>query len=130
MSTADVNDRISTAMLEAIVGGEMRVHRYLTVRQDRAVWLIIIAIAVVILMGLMAAWFAWRYRRAPTTGERWRLLGVYGGGLALLYIGLLTMMALQDNPSPMGLVIFALHYFSYPFFAWLFFSRHFHKGPR
>ena len=79
---------------------------------------------------VMAAWFAWRYRRAPTTGERWRLLGVYGGGLALLYIGLLTMMALQDNPSPMGLLIFALHYFSYPFFAWLFFSRRFHKGSR
>ena len=79
---------------------------------------------------VMALWFAWRQRRAPTPSERWRLVGLYGGGLALLYIGLLTMMALQDNPSPMGLLIFALHYFSYPFFAWLFFSRRFHKGSR
>ena len=78
----------------------------------------------------MALWFAWRHRRAPTAGERWRLLGLYGGGLALLYIGLLTMMALQDDPSPMGLLIFALHYFSYPFFVWLFFSRHFPTGRR
>ncbi|MCD2499481.1 hypothetical protein [Microbacterium nymphoidis] len=82
MSTADVNDRISTAMLHAIVGGEMRVHRYLTVRQDRAVWLIIIAIAVIILMGLMAAWFAycrwqggWPALSMPswTTGGVWKL---------------------------------------------------------
>lgn len=79
---------------------------------------------------VMALWFAWRHRRAPTPSDRWRLLGLYGGGLALLYLGLLTMMALQDDPSPMGMLIFALHYFSYPFFAWLFFSRRFHKGPR
>ncbi len=79
---------------------------------------------------IMALWFAWRHRRAPTAGERWRLVALYGGGLGVLYLGLLTMMALQDNPSPMGMLIFALHYFSYPFFAWLFFSRRFHKGSR
>lgn len=79
---------------------------------------------------VMALWFAWRHRRAPTAAERWRLVALYGGGLGVLYLGLLTMMALQDNPSPMGMLIFALHYFSYPFFAWLFFSRRFHKGSR
>ncbi len=82
MSTADVNDRISTAMLHAIVGGEMRAHRYLTVRQDRAVWLSIIAIAGMILRGLMAAGCAycrwqggWPALSMPswTTGGVWKL---------------------------------------------------------
>lgn len=71
----------------------------------------------------MTLWFSWWHRRAPGQGERRRLLALYGGTLALLYLGLLTMMALQDDPSPMGLAIFALHYFCYPLLAWLFLTK-------
>lgn len=75
----------------------------------------------------MTLWFSWRNRRAPLQGERRRLLALYGGILALLYLGLLAMMALQDDPSPMGLVIFGLHYFCYPLMAWLFLAKGFGK---
>ncbi|MGB4073458.1 hypothetical protein [Pseudomonas sp.] len=71
----------------------------------------------------MTLWFSWRNRRAPLQGERRRLLALYGGILALLYLGLLAMMALQDDPSPMGLLIFSLHYFCYPLLAWLFLTK-------
>lgn len=73
----------------------------------------------------MSLWFSWRHRRAPLQGERRRLLALYGGILALLYLGLLAMMALQDDPSPMGLLIFGLHYFCYPVMAWLFLAKGF-----
>jgi drug/metabolite transporter (DMT)-like permease len=69
--------------------------------------------------GGMALWFFVQHRRAPLPGERLRLLGVYGGVLALLYLGLLALMAVKDEPSPMGLLIFGLHYFCYPLLAWL-----------
>lgn len=72
--------------------------------------------------GGMPLWFSWRNRRAPLQGERRRLLALYGGMLALLYLGLLAMMALQDEPSPMGLLIFGLHYFCYPLMAWVVFA--------
>jgi drug/metabolite transporter (DMT)-like permease len=75
--------------------------------------------------GGMALWFAGQHRRAPMPDERLRLLGVYGGVLALLYLGLLALMAFKDDPSPMGLVIFGLHYFCYPLFAWLAFAGRF-----
>lgn len=75
----------------------------------------------------MTLWFSWRNRRAPLQGERRRLLALYGGTLALLYLGLLAMMALQDDPSPMGLLIFGLHYFCYPLMAWLFLAKGFGK---
>ncbi len=73
--------------------------------------------------GGMALWFVWHHQRRPQQGERRRLLALYGGILALLYLGLLAMMALQDEPSPMGLLIFALHYFCYPLMAWLVLAR-------
>jgi drug/metabolite transporter (DMT)-like permease len=73
--------------------------------------------------GGMALWFYLHQQRRPTPGERRHLLFYYGGILALLYLGLLTMMALQDDPSPMGLVIFALHYFCYPLLAWVVFAK-------
>jgi peptidoglycan biosynthesis protein MviN/MurJ (putative lipid II flippase) len=73
--------------------------------------------------GGMALWFIWRNQRRPLQGERRRLLALYGGILALLYLGLLAMMWLQDDPSPMGLVIFGLHYFCYPLMAWVVFAR-------
>ena len=75
----------------------------------------------------MALWFIWRNQRRPRQGERRRLLALYGGILALLYLGLLAMMTLQDEPSPMGLLIFGLHYFCYPLMAWLLFAERFGK---
>ena len=75
----------------------------------------------------MTLWFSWRNRRAPLQGERRRLLALYGGILALLYLGLLAMMAWKDDPSPMGLLIFGLHYFCYPLMAWLFLAKGFGK---
>lgn len=71
----------------------------------------------------MTLCFAWRQRRAPSPGERRRLLWLYGGLLGLLYLGLLALMALKDEPSPMGLLLFALHYLCYPLFARLLFSE-------
>ena len=81
-------------------------------------------IAAVIAAGL-ALVFHWRTGRAPSNAERWRFTLLYGGVLALLYLGLLGMMVMQDTPSPMGLFLFSLHYLCYPVLAWLAFSpRH------
>lgn len=85
---------------------------------------LVIAASVAALMALL---FAWQQRRPPTRGERRRLVWLYGGMLAVLYAGLLAMMTLQNAPSPMGVVIFALHYLSYPLFAQLLFSERIFK---
>ena len=77
--------------------------------------------------GGMALWFFAQHRRAATPSERRRLLGIYAGVLALLYLGLLALMTFKDPPSPMGLVVFALHYFCYPLLAWLVFARGFNR---
>lgn len=71
----------------------------------------------------MALCFAAKARRAPQPQERRRLLWLYGGLLALLYLALLGMMSLQDSPGPMGVLIFALHYLCYPASAALLFSK-------
>lgn len=78
-------------------------------------------IAAAIAVGL-ALVFHWRQGRAPSNAERRRVTLLYGGVLGLLYLGLLGMMALQDTPSPMGLLLFSLHYLCYPVLAWLAFS--------
>ncbi|MCG4454199.1 MULTISPECIES: EamA family transporter [unclassified Pseudomonas] len=80
-----------------------------------------------IVAAAMALCFAWRTRRAPSPGERRRLVGLYGGMLGLLYLGLLALMELKDAPGAMGLLIFALHYLCYPLFAQLLFSERFFK---
>lgn len=81
-------------------------------------------IAAAIAAGL-ALVFHWRSGRAPSNAERWRFTLLYGGVLGLLYMGLLAMMYMQDTPSPMGLLLFSLHYLCYPVLAWLAFSpRH------
>ncbi|WP_256582949.1 hypothetical protein [Pseudomonas sp. HMWF032] len=69
--------------------------------------------------GGMALWFYLHQQRRPTPRERRHLLFYYGGILALLYLGLLAMMWLKDEPGPMGLLLFGLHYFCYPLMAWL-----------
>ncbi|WP_397378283.1 hypothetical protein [Pseudomonas sp.] len=71
--------------------------------------------------GGMALWFYLHQQRRPTPSERRHLLFCYGGILALLYLGLLAMMWLKDEPGPMGLLLFGLHYFCYPVMAWVFF---------
>ena len=85
-------------------------------------------IATAIAAGL-ALVFHWRVGRAPSNAERWRFTLLYGGVLGLLYLGLLGMMYMQDTPSPMGLLLFSLHYLCYPVLAWLAFSpRHGRHG--
>ena len=73
--------------------------------------------------GGMALWFYLQHKRRPHLSERRRLLAVYGGILALLYLGLLGMMWLKDEPGPMGLLIFGMHYFCYPLLAWVVFFK-------
>lgn len=85
---------------------------------------LVIAASVAALMALL---FAWQQRRPPTRGERRRLVWLYGGMLAVLYAGLLTLMTLQDKPSPMGMAIFVLHYLSYPLLAQMLFSERIFK---
>lgn len=72
---------------------------------------------------LIALAFRLIQRRAPTPGERWRIVLAYGGLLGLLYLGLLVMMTLQDTPSPMGVLLFVVHYLCYPVLAALLLSE-------
>ena len=67
----------------------------------------------------MAAWFRGQHGRQSLARERLRLLGSYAGVLALLYLGLLGLMLHKDGPGPVGLLLFAAHYFCYPLLAWL-----------
>jgi peptidoglycan biosynthesis protein MviN/MurJ (putative lipid II flippase) len=73
----------------------------------------------------MALWFNWRHARRPEPSEGWQLVILYGGGLGLLYLGLLGMMLIKDDPSPMGLLLLAVHYACYPLCAWVAFVRRF-----
>jgi drug/metabolite transporter (DMT)-like permease len=72
---------------------------------------------------LLALAFRVIQRRAPLPGERWRIVLGYGGLLGLLYLGLLAMMTLQDTPSPMGVLLFLVHYLCYPVMAALLLSE-------
>lgn len=72
---------------------------------------------------LLALAFRFIQRRAPEPGERWRIVLGYGGLLGLLYLGLLAMMTLQDTPSPMGVLLFLVHYLCYPVMAALLLSE-------
>ena len=58
--------------------------------------------------------FARREKRLPTLTERWRLVGLYGLILGLLYLGLFGLMMLKDEPGHMGQLLFVLHALSYP----------------
>ncbi|UVE16878.1 hypothetical protein NVV93_14920 [Pseudomonas sp. LS44] len=73
----------------------------------------------VLVAGALAIGFALLVKRAPSLAERWRLTLLYGAALGLLYLGLLLMIYLQDQPSPMGLLLFFLHYLVYPLSLWL-----------
>lgn len=84
-------------------------------------------IVATVVAAAMALCFAWRQRRAPSGPERRHLVWLYGGLLGLLYLGLLGLMALKDEPGPMGLLVFALHYLCYPILARLLFSERLFK---
>ncbi|MCU1715753.1 hypothetical protein [Pseudomonas sp. 5P_3.1_Bac2] len=81
---------------------------------------LVATLAVAALTGVgIRLWVRLRYQRNLYSSERWRVLGLYSAVLALLYLGLLLSMALQNDPSPMAVLIFGLHYFCYPLLAWL-----------
>lgn len=77
---------------------------------------------VALAIGFAMAWlFARRVGRLPSTGERWRLLSGYAGGLALLYLALVALAAWRDPPSHAALLLYLLNYLFYPLAAcWAF----------
>lgn len=70
-------------------------------------------VATVVALGVSLI-FARREKRLPTLAERWRLVGLYGLILGLLYLGLFGLMMLKDEPGHMGQLLFVLHALSYP----------------
>ncbi|MFC0710419.1 hypothetical protein [Azorhizophilus paspali] len=84
-------------------------------------------LATLLIAGLIAAGmalvFVWRNHRAPWPEERRRIVLYYGLGLGVLYIGLLSMMEQQYEHSPVGLMLFGLHYACYPALAWMALGR-------
>ncbi|WP_121333334.1 hypothetical protein, partial [Pseudomonas aeruginosa] len=72
--------------------------------------------------GGLAWWFARAQRRWPTWGERLRLVALYGGVLAILYLLLVGLASLKGDPSTAALLIVVLHYLCYPALLLVFFS--------
>ncbi len=63
MSVVETTAVLQNRVVQAVMAGEERIRELLTVRRDSHVWLIVIAIAIVIAMGLMTAWFVYcRYQ--------------------------------------------------------------------
>jgi hypothetical protein len=50
----------------------------------------------------------------PVGVERWALLALYAGALGLIYLAILGLMWLKDEPGEMGHLLFFLHYLCYP----------------
>ena len=82
MSVIEATAVLHNGIAGAMAAGEERVRRLLLVRRDSYVWLIIIAIAIVIALGLMTAWFVycrneggWPARDMPswTSGGTWKM---------------------------------------------------------
>lgn len=65
--------------------------------------------------------FARRVGRLPSVGERWRLLGLYSGGLALFYLALVALAAWRNPLSHAAMLLFLLNYLFYPLAACWFF---------
>ena len=53
-------------------------------------------------------------RHRPSIGERWSLVALYAGMLGLIYLVILGLMWLKDEPGDMGLLLFFFHYLCYP----------------
>lgn len=66
----------------------------------------------------LALVFRWRTGRRPYAVERRVLVGLYALGLGLLYLGLLALMYLKEEPGLAGQLLFAAHYATYPLLAW------------
>ena len=63
MSVMEATALLHNRVAEAVAAGEERIRGLLLVRRDSYAWLIVIAIAVVLAMGLMTAWFIYcRYQ--------------------------------------------------------------------
>lgn len=75
-------------------------------------------VASLVAIGL-ALVFRWRSGRRPYPVERRVLVSLYALGLSVLYLGLLAMMYLKEEPGPAGLLLFAAHYAAYPLLAWV-----------
>lgn len=58
--------------------------------------------------------FQWRNQRLPERRERWVMVAIYAAVLGVLYLGLLGMMYLKDEPGRAGHILFWLHYLCYP----------------
>jgi hypothetical protein len=72
-----------------------------------------------LLAALLSAWalctaFAWIEGRRPQAVERWLLVALYSLQLGLLYLVILGLMWLKDEPGDMGLLLFFFHYLVYP----------------
>ena len=72
-----------------------------------------LVVATLVALGVSLV-FARREKRLPTLAERWRLIGLYGLVLGLLWLGLFGLMLLKDEPGHMGQLLFVLHALSYP----------------
>jgi len=82
MSVMQATALLQNRVAEAVAAGEERIRGLLVVRRDSYVWLIVIAIAVVIALGLMTAWFiycrnqgGWPALDMPSwsTGGTWKV---------------------------------------------------------
>ena len=63
--------------------------------------------------------FAYRYQRQPESTERRKLVVLYAAIMLFLYAALFGLMLLKDEPGPMGLLLFVLHYLCYPVALWI-----------
>ncbi|WP_417660294.1 hypothetical protein [Pseudomonas sp.] len=72
---------------------------------------LLIAVAVGLILRTV---FQWRNQRLPEPREYWAIVGIYAAVLGLLYLGLLGMMHLKDEPGNVGHILFWLHYLCYP----------------
>lgn len=75
-------------------------------------------LAAALVAGGLALAFRWRTGRRPYPVERRVLVGLYALGLGLLYMGLLALMYLKEEPGLPGQLLFAAHYLAYPLLAW------------
>ncbi|MBN9156626.1 MULTISPECIES: hypothetical protein [unclassified Microbacterium] len=82
MSVMEATALLQNRVAEAVAAGEERIRGLLVVRRDSYVWLIVIAIAIVIALGLMTAWFiycrnqgGWPALDMPswTSGGTWKV---------------------------------------------------------
>lgn len=75
-------------------------------------------LAAALVAGGLALAFRWRTGRRPYPVERRVLVGLYALGLGVLYLGLLALMYLKEEPGLPGQLLFVAHYAAYPLLAW------------